>query len=165
MNMIKVLWSRFQQCLDTFTMLLVEGASETWLFRHLCDYGFRVRNFRNTQAMRVIFFSKRSKFHIDFNDVAKSLETFFCCWDHCIWIGIVKFSLWRTRYFSWTANVLTSSPKILHINKRDSFTSIYLAGVNEYDNGAVMHISTVLGHIDHVACQRVLWKKTFLTFI
>ena len=27
--------------------------------------------------MRVIFFSKRSKFRIDFNDVAKSLETIF----------------------------------------------------------------------------------------
>ena len=161
MNMIKVLWCRFQQCLDTFTMLLFEGASETGLFRHLFGDGFRVRNFRNTQATRVIFFSKRSKFRIDFNDVAKSLETIFCCLDNCIWIGIVKFSLWRTRYISWTANVLTSSSKILHVNKRDSFTSICLAVIDEYDNGTVMHISTVLGHIDHVACQRVLWNETF----
>ena len=34
--------------------------------------------------------------------------------------------------------------------------SINLAVINESDKGAVMHISTVLGHVYHVACQRVL---------
>ena len=41
--MIKVLWCRFQQCLGTFTILLVEASSETGLFRHLSDYVFGVR--------------------------------------------------------------------------------------------------------------------------
>ena len=45
----------------------------------------------------------------------------FCCWDNCIWIGIVKLSLLRTGYFSWTANVLTRSIKILHVRKWDFF--------------------------------------------
>ena len=61
MNMIKMLWCRFQQCLGTFTMLFVEGSSEKTLFRHLSDYVFRVRNFGNTKAMRVIFLSKMFK--------------------------------------------------------------------------------------------------------
>ena len=39
--------------------------------------------------------------------------------NNCVWIGIVKFSLFRTGYFSSVVNVLTSSPKILHVNKRD----------------------------------------------
>ena len=36
-----------------------------------------------------------------------------------MWIGIVKLSLIRTGYFSLAANVLTSTTKILHVNKRD----------------------------------------------
>ena len=31
-NIVKVLWFRFQQCFGQFLMLLVEGSSETWLF-------------------------------------------------------------------------------------------------------------------------------------
>ena len=34
--------------------------------------------------------------------------------------------------------------------------SIDFAVINEYDKGAVMHISTVLGHVYHVACQTSL---------
>ena len=61
MNMIKVLWCRFQQCSGTFTVLLVERSSETGLFRHLSNHVFRVRNFGNTKAVRVIFFFKMFK--------------------------------------------------------------------------------------------------------
>ena len=35
-----------------------------------------------------------------------------------IWIGMVKLYLLRNGYFSLAANVLTSSPKIWHVNKR-----------------------------------------------
>ena len=61
MNIITVLWCRFQQCLGTFTMLLVEGLSETGLFRYLSDYVFGVPNIGNTKSMRVILLFKRSK--------------------------------------------------------------------------------------------------------
>ena len=37
-------------------MLLVEGSSETGVFRHLSDHVFGVRNSGNTKSMRVIFF-------------------------------------------------------------------------------------------------------------
>ena len=39
-NMVKVLSSRFQKCLSPFTMLLVEGSSQTLLFGHLSDHVF-----------------------------------------------------------------------------------------------------------------------------
>ena len=62
------------------------------------------------------------------NNAPKISENVFCFWDNCIWIGILKLSPWRTRYFSSEANVLTSSPKILHVNKRDFFLLSFLGG-------------------------------------
>ena len=119
--MIKLLCCRFQKCLDTFTMLFVEGSSQTGIFRHLYDYVFEVRVFGNTKSMRVKFFWKYSEFKLDFKNPAKNLDKVFCFWDNCIWIGIVKLSLLRTGYFSSAPNVLTNSNKILQVNKRDLF--------------------------------------------
>ena len=119
--MIKVLWCRFQQCLGTFTILLVEGSSKLRLLTHLYDYVFGVRNFGNAESMRVIFFSKYLKFKLDIKKAPKNWENAFCFWDHCIWTGIVKLSLLRTGYLSSASNVLTSTPKIWHVSKRDFF--------------------------------------------
>ena len=121
-DMINVLCDRFKQCLGTFTILLVEGSSETGIFRHFSDYVFQIPNFENTKSMRVIFFfSKYSKFNLDFKNAAKNSEKFFCFWDNGIWIGIVKLSLLTRGYISSVAKVLTSSAKIWHVNKRDFF--------------------------------------------
>ena len=67
------------------------------------------------------FFSKSWKFKLDFKNDAKNAEKVLYFWENHIWIGIVKMSLWRTRYFSSAANMLTSSPMILHVNKKDFF--------------------------------------------
>ena len=119
--MIKVLWCRFQQCWGTFTMLLVEGFSQTGLFRHLSDYVLGVPNFEIRKSMRSWFVAKYWKFMLDFRNTAKNPQKVFCLWDNFISIGTVKLSLLRTGYFSSAANVLTSSPKIWHVNKRDVF--------------------------------------------
>ena len=50
----------------------------------------------------------------------------FFFWDNCIWIGIVELSLLRTGYLSWEPNALTSSPKISHVKKGDSFQLSWL---------------------------------------
>ena len=121
MNMIKVLWCRFQECLRTFTMLLVQGSSQAALFRHLCDYVYGVRTFGNTKVVSVIFVPKYSKFNLGFKNAAKITEKVFYFWDNCFWISIVKLSLFRTGYFPSAPNVLKSSPKILHVNKRNFF--------------------------------------------
>ena len=120
-NMIKVLWCTFQPWLGKFIMLLLEGSPETRFFRHLSGYDFAVRNFKITKSMRVSFLSKCSKFNLDIKIDARNAEKGFCFWDNCIWIGIVKLSLLRRGYFSSAANVLTSSPKIWHVNKADCF--------------------------------------------
>ena len=66
-------------------------------------------------------FSKCLKFNLDLKNAAKNSEKYFCFWDNCLWIGIVKLSLLRTGYFSQAANVSTSSPNILHVNKTNFF--------------------------------------------
>ena len=100
-------------------MLLVEGSSETRLFRHLSNFVFGVRKFRNRKAMKVTFFSKCWKLKLDLKNSERNWEKVFSFWDNCIWTGIVKLSLWRTGFFSSAANVLKSSPKILHVNMGD----------------------------------------------
>ena len=77
MNMLKGLRLRFLQCFGTFTMLLVDGSSDTGLFRHLSDHVFGGLNFGNTKSMRVIFFPKYLKFILDFKNEAKKREKVF----------------------------------------------------------------------------------------
>ena len=125
-KMIKVLWCRFQQCLRKFTMLLVEGSPETGLFRHLSYHVFRVSNFANKKSMSAIFCFKIFKIWSRFQKFKKNWEKVFGFWDNCIWIGIVQLSLIRTGFFSSAANVLTSSPKISHVNKGDFFQLSWL---------------------------------------
>ena len=67
------------------------------------------------------FFCKIFNNLASFQKGAKIRENAFFFWDNCIWIGIVKLSLLRTGYFSSAANVLTSSSKTLHVNKREFF--------------------------------------------
>ena len=123
MVLMKVLWFTSQHCLGTFTMLLVKGFSQTGLFRHFSDYVFGVRNFEIRNSERAIFFFKMFKIssHLDFKNAAKNSEKFFCFWDNCIWIGIVKLSLLRRGYFSPVGNVLNSGPKIWDVNNGNFF--------------------------------------------
>ena len=58
------------------------------------------------------FFSKYSKFNVDFKNAAKDWEKKIFFWENSTWICIVKLSVLRTIYFSSLASVLTSSPKI-----------------------------------------------------
>ena len=48
------------------------------------------------------------------------------------------------------------------MSRRETFSnSIALRVIDEYDNSVVMQITTVLGHVYHVACRRVLLNGTF----
>ena len=60
-----------------FIMLLFEGSSEgDFLDIYLTTF-FRVRNFQKRSAMRVIFFSKYSKFNLHLKSAKKKLEEGF----------------------------------------------------------------------------------------
>ena len=122
--LIKILWLRFQQCLGTFTMLLVEASSEMGLFRLKTSY---LKTFSEyvTSKMKIVWgsslFSKCSEFNLDSKNAGETSGMFFCFWDKCLWIGIFKLSPLRTGYFSSAANVSRSSAKIFHVNKRNFF--------------------------------------------
>ena len=72
------------------------------------------------------FFSKCFEFNLDFKNTAKNWAKNFCYLGNCIWIFIVKLCHLRTGFFQSAANVLTSSPKIWHVNKRDLFKLNFL---------------------------------------
>ena len=56
--MIKVMLCRLEQCLGTFTMLLVEGSSETRLSRHLHSH-VQSRQFRKYKRSEGNLFLKK----------------------------------------------------------------------------------------------------------
>ena len=84
--MIKTLCFRFQQCFRPFTLLLVEGFSETELFRQLCNHVYPSPYYRKYMSYDgPLFFENFSKFNLDFkNGKKKSPEKVFCFWDNSI---------------------------------------------------------------------------------
>ena len=83
---------------------------------------FRVSNFGNRLAMWVMSFSKIFKIYSKFKKCKKkNRKKVFCSSDDSIWIGCVKLSLLRRECLSLAVNVLTNSPKIVHITNRDFF--------------------------------------------
>ena len=137
MNMIKVLWGSFKSAWEPLPCGLSKGPLN-WDFLHIYLTTLSESLISKMQNLRGSFFSpKYLKFNLDFKNAAKNWEKVFCFWDNCIWIGIVKLSLLRTGYFSSAANVLTTSPKVLHVNKRNFSNSIDLAGISEFHRGAL----------------------------
>ena len=65
--------------------------------------------------------------------------------DNCISIGSRKFSQFRRGYLSTTLNVLTNTPEISHIPKRDIFQICFLQSDEKYEKIALMQISQVFG--------------------
>ena len=125
MNMIKELPLRLNQCFGLFTMLPVDGSSQLdFLDIYLATFS-EVRNFGNTYAMIVIFVWKCSKFDVSLKNANENLEKVFCFFLKCIWIVCIKLSLLRREYILSAVNVLTKSPKTLHVPKSDFFQLNY----------------------------------------
>ena len=83
---------------------------------------FGLHKFKKTSAMRVIFFLKTFKIESKFwktKKKKKKRKKVFCFWGNCIWRCCYKSSVLRRQYLSLAVNVLTNSPNILHITKRD----------------------------------------------
>ena len=125
--MVKVLSSRLQQCLGSFTMLLVERSSETGRFTHLSNHVFERPQFRKYIGYEGhLFFWKCTKSNVDLGNAEKNSEKVFRFWDNWMWIGSLKFSLLRREYLSSAVNVLTNSLKLLYSTKTEFFRLNYL---------------------------------------
>ena len=71
-----------------------------------------MNNFRHIAAMKVIFFPKGRKFHVEFENAIKLPEKFHSLEDNCLWTSCIILSkVWRE--YMWLAvNGLKSGPKI-----------------------------------------------------
>ena len=77
-----------------------------------------MNNFGHIHGMKVIFFSKCSKFYVDFGNRIKLWENIIGFEDICVWTCCGSFSqLWK-EYLWWAVNVLISAPRILGPAKR-----------------------------------------------
>ena len=121
-SMINKLSCKFQQCLGQFTMFSSKDPLKIdFLDIYLITFSESVLS-EIKNLWESSFYSRYSKSNLDFRNGEKNWEKVVCFWDNCIWIiGIVRVSLLRKGYLSLAANVLTSSPKTWHVNKRDFF--------------------------------------------
>ena len=108
-NMLKVLWCWLQQ---RFAQLPCCFSRDPPKLDFL--------DISRTTVLEAVI-AKILKIYSRFQKCSTKLRKSFFLRDNFIWTGIVKLSLLRIRYFSSAANVLTSSPKIWHVNKRDVF--------------------------------------------
>ena len=116
-NMVKVLLFSFEQCFGTFTMLLVELSSEAGFLDIDLTTSFRVSEFKNIKARRIIFSLKIFKIESKFRKCKKKFRKYFLF----LWSLHQKMPLLIREYLSLPVNGLTNSHKILHITQRDFF--------------------------------------------
>ena len=69
------------------------------------------------------FFSKCSKFCLNFKAAMKIWQKAFNSLHKRIWVGCKKFSLLEREYLSLAVNMLTNSSNILYLTKKDVFPS------------------------------------------
>ena len=122
---------------------------------------FEVGNFGNTEAMRIIFFWKCSKFNVDLENGEKSSEKIFCFWDKCIWIVCFELSLVIREYLSLAVNVLKKVLKTFHVTKGYFSNSIPFKVINQYGKGAGVKIKSVFWCVYNVAYRGILSNGSF----
>ena len=88
-----------------------------------------MNNFGHIEAMKVIFFSKCSKFYVDFENEIKLPENADGFQDNCVWLCCGSLcQLWE-EYMWWAVKVLKSHPKISHATDRHD-NQLYLFPIN-----------------------------------
>ena len=120
--MVQVLLFRFQHYFGPFTMLLVEGSSQMGLFRPLSKHVFRSLQVQKYNSYEAHLLFENLQNWIQISKIQQKIgKMLFCFRDTCIWGWCNKLSLLRRDYLSLEVNVLTNSPKIFHLTKRDFF--------------------------------------------
>ena len=143
-------------------MSLIKGSSRKRHILEIClTASFAVCNFRNTKAMRGIFFLKIIKINLDIKNLEKTCEKFFVLYIFCIWIHCVKLSLLRRESVSSAVNVLKSVLGFCLLLRETFSNSNTFTVINKYHKDAVVDISTVFGTVYHVVCWRVFSNETF----
>ena len=111
----KLLPCRFQHCLGPVNI----ECSKPGPFRNSSNHVFQ--KYLSYEAHFFNFFSKYSKFNIDFKNAIAIPKKDFEFLDNCIWTSCGNFSLlWRQNFLS-PVNLLTKGPNFSDLTKRDVF--------------------------------------------
>ena len=120
--MVNVLSCRSQQCFRPFPMLLVEGSSQTRLFRHLPNHVFCSVQFPKYLSYKGnLFFQNVQNLILVPKTQKKIQKRLFVFQIIASEFIALKLSLLRRKYLLSAVNVLTNIPQIFHITKKYLF--------------------------------------------
>ena len=164
-NVIMALSLILNQCSGRFPCRLSSGPLKRKLLDIYLSTSFGDGSFGNTEARRVIFVWKCSKFNADSENAEKNSEKVFCFLDKCIWIVCIQLSLLIREYLSSAVNVLRKRLKNVNLSMCDFSNLITFTVIPQDDEGALINTESVLHPVYHVTCREVLSKGNFETFI
>ena len=95
----------------------------------------------------------------------QKIDKIFSFLDNCVCIGSRSFPQFQREYLPSVVNVVTNTPKILHITKRDTFQISFPQSERKDDKIALMQIPQVFGTLFHVDYQMVFSKRAFSTVV
>ena len=117
---LKVLLCTLEHCLGPLNKLTSKGCSEN---NHSGNQGTTfpwINNSANIESMkRMFFFSKCSKFYVDFKNAIKNWENVFCLEVNCVRTCSGNFCLLWEEYMWSAVNVLKDGPNNWYRTKRD----------------------------------------------
>ena len=160
-NVIMALSLILNQSSGRFPCRLSSGPLKRKLLDIYLSASFGDGSFGNTEARRVIFFWKCSKFNADSKNAAKNWEKKFCFFNNYIWIVCIQLSLLIREYLSSAVNVLRKGLKNFHVSKSDFCNSITFTVITQDNKGALIMIESMLQPVYHVACRGVLSNRGF----
>ena len=117
--MIKVLSSRFHHCFGLFNMLAVDGCNKTMLSRDLSNHVLCSVSIHKPWGS--CFFRKCSQRNRNFRNVEKDWQKINLSEISAFELVMVNSSYHKKNWLSSVIDVLTNSPQISDINKRDIF--------------------------------------------
>ena len=157
-----MLFFRMQQCLGPFTMILVEGSSETGLFRHLSNHLFQESIISEIHRRSgSSFFWKCSKFNKSSEKQRKNEKKFFV--SEILVSELVALNcLYQKENPFHQQSICQQTSLRFYIALKDTFSkSAIFTVTNKYCKGPVVQNGTVFVPVFHVSSGRVLWNGTF----
>ena len=143
--MIKVVPRIFKQCLAPFSMLTVEGPSETGLFRYLSKHLFCTPYFQKYISYQGHLFLQNVQTLMQIPEVEQKIDK------KVFVFQIIAFELGATNSNYYAENnvasgvhVFTNRTKISHITNRNFFRVILPRVMKNYDKSAALQISQVI---------------------
>ena len=152
--MVKVLSFRFKQCFDPFSMLPVEGSSETRPFKHLSNHVFWSRYFRKYISYDGdVFWGTLMSYLKTQKNINKNFFVFQICPSELVAFNCLYYADNACHRQSMSYQTVFR----FCISLKETFpNAITFTVINKYDKGAVVQIGTVFRPICPVFSRRII---------